>query len=81
MYVLCFLPGLCHFAQAALARFCFSSLESLDLSFCRRVTDDGLGHLVDASPKMRYLRLWGCTQVGERFLKGHSRKELVISRY
>ncbi|CAN0447822.1 unnamed protein product [Ascophyllum nodosum] len=66
---------------ASLARFCSSSLESVDLSFCRRVTDDGLGHLVDASPKMRSMRLWGCTQVGERFLKGHSREELVISRY
>ncbi|CAN0270851.1 unnamed protein product [Laminaria digitata] len=65
----------------ALSRYCSSSLQSVDLSFCRATTDDGLGHLVDASLKLRSLGLWGCTQVGDRFLRGHSRKELVISRY
>ncbi|CAN0297555.1 unnamed protein product, partial [Hapterophycus canaliculatus] len=67
--------------QVALARYCSSSLESLDLSFCRGVSDDALGHLVDASPNLRSLRLWGCTQVTDRFLGGHRREELVISRY
>eukprot|EP00904_Undaria_pinnatifida_P005749 jgi/Undpi1/2303/HiC_scaffold_13.g05687.m1 len=65
----------------ALARYCSNSLQSVDLSFCRATTDDGLGHLVDASQKLRSLGLWGCTQVGDRFLRGHSREELVISRY
>ncbi|CAN0096592.1 unnamed protein product [Ectocarpus fasciculatus] len=65
----------------ALARYCSSSLESLDLSFCRAATDDGLGHLVDSCADLRSLRLWGCMQVTDRFLRGHSKEDLVISRY
>lgn len=56
-------------------------MESLDLSFCRAATDDGLGHLVDSCADLRSLRLWGCMQVTDRFLRGHSKEDLVISRY
>lgn len=70
-----------HAQQVALARYCSSSLESLDLSFCRSATDDGLGHLVDACADIRSLRLWGCMQVTDRFLRGHRKEDLIISRY
>ena len=72
---------LCPVPQVALSRYCSLSLQSVDLSFCRATTDDGLGQLVDASEQLRSLGLWGCTQIGDRFLRGHSREELVISRY
>ncbi|KDD74595.1 hypothetical protein H632_c1199p0 [Helicosporidium sp. ATCC 50920] len=55
-----------------------SGLEHLDLSWCRRVSDDALGELVEAARGLRVLQLWGCTQIGERFLYGHGNENVVV---
>jgi DNA repair protein RAD7 len=63
-----------------LAKFCATSLEHLDVSFCRKLTNEGLGHMTDSCLRLRTLALWGCSQVNEVFLEGHSRMGLVVRR-
>lgn len=36
---------------------------SLDLSWCRRLTDEALGMIVDSCLSLKLLKLFGCTQV------------------
>jgi hypothetical protein len=38
-----------------------------------RVTDDGLGLLADACPRLTRLVIWGCTNLSGRFFLGHAR--------
>lgn len=42
---------------------CSDVLEELDLSWCRGVSGPALGMLADSCPKLRKLRLFGCSQV------------------
>ena len=62
---------------AALQLHC-PDIESLDLSFVRTFGEDSLGSLVDRSPHLRRLLVWGCTQLSKRFFDGHSNDYLVI---
>ncbi|KAL8107367.1 uncharacterized protein LOC141673291 [Apium graveolens] len=55
----------------SLAKFS-RKLISLDLSWCRRVTDEALGLLVDSCWSLKQLKLFGCTQITDVFLHGHS---------
>lgn len=55
-------------------------LRSLDLSFCRAISNDAVGAVVDASPRLRRLVVWGCTQLSERLFDGH-RRALAVSDY
>ena len=52
--------------------------EALDLSWCRGVSDDGVGLLVDACPELRTLTIWGCSQLTQRFFGQHSNPKLHI---
>lgn len=65
-------PNVGDATMAALARHCGSTLETLDVSFCRLVSDDALGHVVDACQALKTLVLYGCSQVTPRFVHGHS---------
>ncbi|CAO2188485.1 unnamed protein product [Urochloa humidicola] len=56
----------------AISRKCSIRLEVLDLSFCRELRNEALGLIVDSCPSLRILKLFGCTQITEFFLKGHS---------
>ncbi|THU74311.1 hypothetical protein C4D60_Mb04t32020 [Musa balbisiana] len=56
----------------AISRQCSSTLYSLDLSFCRKLTDEALGLIVDSCSSLRILKLFGCTQATEVFFGGHS---------
>lgn len=47
----------------ALQEFCASSLRVLDVSFCRKVSEDALGAFTDECEALTSLVLWGCTQV------------------
>jgi DNA repair protein RAD7 len=38
-------------------------LEVLDLSFCRELTNEALGLIVDSCSSLKMLKLFGCTQV------------------
>ncbi|KAJ6807203.1 DNA repair protein rhp7 isoform X1 [Iris pallida] len=62
----------------AISRRCSSTLNSLDLSFCREMTNEALGLIVDSCLNLRILKLFGCTQVTNVFLEGHSNSLLKI---
>ncbi|KAL5098329.1 hypothetical protein RYX36_002656 [Vicia faba] len=53
-------------------------LHSLDVSWCRNLTDNALGLIVDSCSSLRLLKLFGCTQVTDVFLKGHSNSLVQI---
>lgn len=53
-------------------------LEELDVSWCQKVTNTALGLVADSCPNLQRLHLWGCTQIGEPFLHGHSNNHLEI---
>jgi hypothetical protein len=59
---------------------CRRSLQYLDLSWCRKVSQEALGALADACPRLETLVLWGCggNQVGRVFLDGHSNDGLTV---
>lgn len=59
-----------------LAATCYASLKELDVSFCAHVSDKGLGYLVSkAQNQFAKLHIWGCAQITDEFLDGHSRVE------
>ncbi|KAJ7556353.1 hypothetical protein O6H91_05G079300 [Diphasiastrum complanatum] len=62
----------------ALAKHSRGTLEVLDASFCREMTDEALGFLSDACSQLHTLRLFGCTQVTSKFLDGHSNFSLTV---
>eukprot|EP00249_Psilotum_nudum_P017534 c26376_g2_i1 orf=2-2341(+) len=62
----------------ALSKHAQSSLKLLDASWCRLMSDEGLGYLADSCLNLCELRLYGCTQVTEKFLKGHSNAGLKV---
>ncbi|CAH0493443.1 unnamed protein product [Peronospora farinosa] len=66
-------------SMMALLEHCAMSLTTLDISFCRNITDDALGVLADGTQNLRSLVLWGCTQVTARFLTRHSQDELIVT--
>ncbi|KAK4265602.1 hypothetical protein QN277_026631 [Acacia crassicarpa] len=53
-------------------------LHTLDLSWCRNFTDDHLGLIVDSCLSLRHLKIFGCTQITEAFMLGHSNREVKI---
>ena len=71
-------PALGDACLVALKEHCADSLESLDLSWCRAVSDNGVGALVDAAPRLQRLTVWGCSQLTNRFYEGHSREHLRV---
>ena len=48
----------------AISLACFSrNLVILDVSWCRKLTNEALGLIVDNCPSLRVLKLFGCSQV------------------
>ncbi|KAF9616034.1 hypothetical protein IFM89_027973 [Coptis chinensis] len=56
----------------SLARRCTRNLLTLDLSWCRNLTDEAVGYIVDGCLSLRLIKLFGCTQISNAFLDGHS---------
>ncbi|KAK6944752.1 hypothetical protein RJ641_025854 [Dillenia turbinata] len=54
------------------------NLLSLDLSWCRNLTDELLGYIVDNCSLLRVLKLFGCTQVTNELVEGHSNPQVQI---
>lgn len=54
------------------------SLESLDISFCRKIPENAVGFLVDACPALARLTLFGMSQLGLRFFNGHRNEKVVL---
>uniref|UniRef100_K3WLI9 F-box/LRR-repeat protein 15-like leucin rich repeat domain-containing protein n=1 Tax=Globisporangium ultimum (strain ATCC 200006 / CBS 805.95 / DAOM BR144) TaxID=431595 RepID=K3WLI9_GLOUD len=50
----------------ALKECCASNLRVLDVSFCRKISEDALGAFTDESEALTSLVLWGCTQPRRR---------------
>lgn len=51
-----------------------TTLKELDISFCGHISDKGLGYLVSkASQQLSKIQIWGCAQITDEFLDGHSR--------
>ena len=72
------MPALSDAALLALTKHCADTLRTLDVSWCRGVTDHGVGGLVDACESLEALTLWGCTQLTRTFFDGHSRGALKV---
>ncbi|XP_073129457.1 uncharacterized protein [Henckelia pumila] len=47
-------------------------LLSLDLSWCRRITNEALGLIVDNCSSLKLLKIFGCRQITGVFINGHS---------
>ena len=54
------------------------ALEALDLSWCRGVSDQPLGALVDRCAALRKLTIWGCSQLTPLFFNGHKNDALEV---
>ncbi|GJT29729.1 leucine-rich repeat, cysteine-containing subtype protein, partial [Tanacetum coccineum] len=54
------------------------NLESLDLSFCREMTNEALGLIADSCSSLKMLKLFGCTQLTSVFTDGHSNEGVKI---
>ncbi|XP_010412894.1 PREDICTED: uncharacterized protein LOC104699259 [Camelina sativa] len=53
-------------------------LQILDVSWCRDMSDDLLGYIVDNCSSLKVLKVFGCTQVTDVFVKGHSNPTVKI---
>ena len=62
----------------ALFRHCRRTLRALDMSFVRSVDEAAVGFLVDNSPSLKTLVVWGCRQLTERFYNHHVNYDLKI---
>ncbi|PON41287.1 Ankyrin repeat-containing protein [Parasponia andersonii] len=52
-------------------------LHTLELSWCRNLTDKELGFIVDRCLSLKVLKLFGCTQITDVFLNGHLNSEYL----
>lgn len=62
----------------ALVTYRKTSLNSLDVSWCRLISEEALGYLCDSCTFLETLYVWGCSHVSNNFLFGHSNKGLNI---
>ncbi|KAL8497046.1 hypothetical protein ACS0TY_020651 [Phlomoides rotata] len=53
-------------------------LSSLDISWCRKITDEALGLIVDSCSSLKFLKAFGCRQITSKFLNGHSNRHVRI---
>ncbi|XP_022863824.1 F-box/LRR-repeat protein 2-like [Olea europaea var. sylvestris] len=47
-------------------------LLSLDISWCRRITNEELRLIVDFCSLLKVLKIYGCSQISDEILNGHS---------
>ncbi|XP_043719514.1 uncharacterized protein LOC122667321 [Telopea speciosissima] len=66
-----------HHTAISLAR-CSRKLQRLDLSFCRKLTNEALGLIVDSCSALKVLTVFGCSQISKVFLDGHSNPHVQI---
>uniref|UniRef100_A0A7S0WKY4 F-box/LRR-repeat protein 15-like leucin rich repeat domain-containing protein n=1 Tax=Chlamydomonas leiostraca TaxID=1034604 RepID=A0A7S0WKY4_9CHLO len=70
-------PGCDDSVMCTLVSHCKETLSDLDISFCRGVSDQGLGHLVDSCEQLQQVLLFGCSQITDRFAHGHGNEQLA----
>lgn len=66
-----------HHTALSLAKHAMK-LQSLDLSWCREMTDEALGLIVDSCLSLKMVKLFGCTQITNVFTHGHSNENVKI---
>ncbi|KAL8209282.1 hypothetical protein R6Q57_006014 [Mikania cordata] len=66
-----------HHTALSLAKHA-KKLQRLDLSWCREMTDEAVGLIVDSCLSLETLKLFGCTQITNVFTDGHSNKSVKI---
>jgi DNA repair protein RAD7 len=66
-----------HNTALALAKHS-DKLQILDISWCREMSNDLLGYIVDNSSSLKVLKVFGCSQVTDVFVKGHSNPNVKI---
>ncbi|CAL9222615.1 unnamed protein product [Arabidopsis halleri] len=66
-----------HNTALALAKHS-DKLQILDVSWCREMSNDLLGYFVDNCSSLKVLKVFGCTQVTDVFVKGHSNPNVKI---
>ncbi|KAK3040369.1 hypothetical protein RJ639_026774, partial [Escallonia herrerae] len=54
------------------------NLLSLDLSWCRKLTNEAVGLIADSCSSLKVLKLFGCTQITNVFLEGHSNPQVQV---
>ncbi|KAL1552301.1 hypothetical protein AAHA92_13114 [Salvia divinorum] len=47
-------------------------LLTLDVSWCRKISNEALGLIVDSCSSLKLLKIFGCRQITTGFLEGHS---------
>ncbi|KAL3500857.1 hypothetical protein ACH5RR_039950 [Cinchona calisaya] len=57
---------------------CSRKLLRLDLSKCRKLTNEALGLIVDRCSSLKQVKIFGCTQITEIFLNGRSNTQVQI---
>ncbi|KAL3744670.1 hypothetical protein ACJRO7_013871 [Eucalyptus globulus] len=53
-------------------------LQILDLSWCRNLTDEAMGSIVDSCLSLKELKVFGCSQITDAFLDGHANPDVHI---
>ncbi|VVA99075.1 unnamed protein product [Arabis nemorensis] len=66
-----------HNTASALAKRS-EKLQILDISWCRDISDNSLGYIVDNCLSLKVLKLFGCTQITGVFVRGHSNPNVKI---
>ncbi|KFK39888.1 hypothetical protein AALP_AA3G302000 [Arabis alpina] len=66
-----------HNTASALAKRS-EKLQILDISWCRDISDKSLGYIVDNCLSLKVLKLFGCTQITDVFVRGHSNPNVKI---
>ncbi|CAN7048421.1 unnamed protein product [Brassica oleracea var. botrytis] len=66
-----------HNTALALAKFS-EKLQILDVSWCRDMSDNALGYIVDSCSSLKVLKVFGCTQITDAFVLGHSNPNVEI---
>ncbi|KAL2545152.1 uncharacterized protein Fot_14385 [Forsythia ovata] len=51
---------------------CSRQLLTLDISWCRQITNEALRLIVDGCSSLKLVKIFGCTQISDEFLNGHS---------
>lgn len=54
-------------AIIAIKSKCPYSLREIDMSFVRGISEDALGYFMETAIKMKIIKVWGCTQLTEKF--------------
>ncbi|XP_030530491.1 uncharacterized protein LOC115740960 [Rhodamnia argentea] len=53
-------------------------LQILDLSWCRNLTDEAMGLIVDSCSLLKELKVFGCSQITDAFLDSHANPDVRI---